>query len=534
VAIARFAAAAWHAGTTAQPQLEIARLFFGDVPIIQSYQAFVNEDSNRVLFSEQQFFLTLRLLVDHARDHTGDARLSPQEAVMLSRLVVGAGTIADEPPFALGPGLINERDLLAYFIQNGAFYARENLLGTFSRTFAIFVRLAREFASEPWAMPLDAWISERFPLSLDEQLAVGFALFSLAGAANPDADATARSVIGLPNGLAQTAFVDRHEEIRTVFGVERFAFKTLLRSAGRTLGECARDATPFMQAPFLRLSNGNLLLWSPRCLAVWLSDGVYYRLLDIASAKTNKKNNTLERYTSFVGRLLEQWAVRLASAAFSGDRPPGAGRVHGEIAYGKGLGSRTPDVLIDLGEDLVAIEVRSGYLRRESRTGPDPDAVMRDIDRLVIRKVEQLGRRIHDIVSGAAPIPDVDQQMIRRVGPILVTANITQPEVLHDYIQRNLPATFEDARVQTLVLMDPEDLEALMALAEAGASIIPILAERQSTEYARLEFARWVQSKPELEAAQAHAKLAERYWKEQTEDMIRIIRPSELESDAPH
>jgi hypothetical protein len=53
--------------------------------------------------------------------------------------------------------------------------------------------------------------------------------------------------------------------------------------------------------------------------------------------------------------------------AVRAEEVPGGGRVYGEQPYGNG--QLTPDVAIDLGTDLVLMEVRSGYLKGLARTG---------------------------------------------------------------------------------------------------------------------------------------------------------------------
>jgi hypothetical protein len=177
------------------------------------------------------------------------------------------------------------------------------------------------------------------------------------------------------------------------------------------------------------------------------------------------------------------------------DRPVGGGRVHGEQPYGKGHFS--PDIAIDLGTDLVLIEVRSGQLREETRVGGDIDRFVDDIERVLLRKVRQLGARIADLLAGTAQLPDVNVRIVERVWPIVVTGNITQTEALHDWVQRELTAPYRDARVQALVILDHEDLELLMGMVEShDLSIVEILRRRQEGPYAKLELARWANEDP--------------------------------------
>jgi tmRNA-binding protein len=62
------------------------------------------------------------------------------------------------------------------------------------------------------------------------------------------------------------------------------------------------------------------------------------------------------------------------------------------------------------------------------------------------------------------------------------------------------------------------------AVREKGLTIVPTRLYFKDSR-GRLEFSRWVNANPDLEEAHAHAKLAERYWDEQTEAIIRIVQP---------
>lgn len=68
-------------------------------------------------------------------------------------------------------------------------------------------------------------------------------------------------------------------------------------------------------------------LVSPRALQSFLTDGIYYRFLDIAAAEGSR-----DAYTKFVGWLVERYVVELFEQGL-GPRPTGHGRVHGEQLY---------------------------------------------------------------------------------------------------------------------------------------------------------------------------------------------------------
>jgi hypothetical protein len=136
--------------------------------------------------------------------------------------------------------------------------------------------------------------------------------------------------------------------------------------------------------------------------------------------------------------------------------------------------------------------VRSGYLNRRLRVSGEVEEFRRDLDRVVLRKVRQLGNRIADLLARRAALPDVEIAHVERFWPILVTTDVTQTEPLHDLIDAALPDVYGDRRVQSLLVCDPEDLELLMGMVEDGGSLTDILNRRQGGPYAKLELKRWV------------------------------------------
>jgi len=180
--------------------------------------------------------------------------------------------------------------------------------------------------------------------------------------------------------------------------------------------------------------------------------------------------------------------------------------------------------LIDLGPDLVVIEVRSGHLTRDLRVTGDPDAFEKDVDRVLLDKVLRLGTSIAAILDGRATIPDVDIDTVRRVWPILVTANLTQSEPLDDLVEEALPEIFADARVQAPVILDPEDLEYLIGMVEAGAHLPQILSKRQEGPFRRLEFARWANESPGSPGRNSRPSFATERWETVTQVLTEVLQ----------
>lgn len=529
LAISRLAAALWHIHKDGSAQVGLARSFFDDdAPIIARLEAFVRSGTNRVIFSEQQFFVAQRLLVEHAADGALSDGLTFEQTTRLKRLIVGAGMIVDpqEDQFTdAAPEVI-----LAYLIQNGAYHVRHNNMNTFARAWTLFVERARA-DTDPDRLPLDEWVAEDYALSLEEQIAAGQALQAVSGVLDKERPATERSLIA-PDVLSTTTLRDRMDDVRSVLAAQRDWYRNAF-AVDQSPGSVAWEATPFMQRPFLEMSGGQLVLLSPRAIASWLGEGFYYRLLDSAQSRNPSATDrgVSQDYTSYIGKLYEGWALELVRSVYPGERPIGGGRVYGEQVYGNN--QRTSDIFIDLGPDLVIIEVRSGYLTRNMRVTGDIEAFRQDIERVLLDKVRRQGRAIAAILEGRARIPDVELSTVRRVWPILVTANVTQSEVLFDLVESSLPPAFGDARVQTLVILDPEDFEYLLGMVEGGASLPSILAARQEGPFRKLEFARWANDSPGSPGRDSRPSFAIERWRRVTTAITDLLQIEPASNEQP-
>jgi len=105
--------------------------------------------------------------------------------------------------------------------------------------------------------------------------------------------------------------------------------------------------------------------------------GFYDRALESA-----QRRGETNRFVTFFGKLVEAYCLEVAQSVYTGERPVGAGRVHGEQRYGLHAGKRTSDVAIDLGTDLVLIEVVSARFATDVRVYGNPEVLSRALERM--------------------------------------------------------------------------------------------------------------------------------------------------------
>jgi len=103
LAISRLAAANWHIPRDRDAQLELANGFFDGAPIVHQLSRWARAEEGRVIFSEQQFFVVQRLLVEHARDGAISDGMAEEEFARLKRLTVPAIPSVSSPHWVSMP-----------------------------------------------------------------------------------------------------------------------------------------------------------------------------------------------------------------------------------------------------------------------------------------------------------------------------------------------------------------------------------------------------------------------------------------------
>jgi hypothetical protein len=102
---------------------------------------------------------------------------------------------------------------------------------------------------------------------------------------------------------------------------------------------------------------------------------------------------------------------------------------------------------------------------------------------------------------------------VKRIWPVVVTADILLNELLWDEMVERLPVGLQEARVQTLTLLDLADVEQLAAIIESGQWLPTLLHRKTSGVYGRLDFRRFAFDSPDL-PANRHLSMLEDRWHE--------------------
>jgi hypothetical protein len=520
--VARIAAEVWHMREDAERQLALVRRF--DMPnlVARLEEALRERDgrARRFIFAEQYLTVLQRMLVEHAREATLAEGATDDELRATVAAYFAAASVTSSADAHLQDGEPSPEAWLVYLIKNGSYNVRPPNLNEFTRARELFVELPARLADDNHHCPIDAWFAEDYGLDAGEQHAVGFALYILSGAIDDEGGADDPSVVAPPFGGGPLA--DRAEVIADLVSAPRQWYADEFATTGDSLDSIAWERTPFLRRPFLRLADGRWLLVSPRAIDSWLGEGFYYRALESA-----RRRGATNRFFTFFGKLVETYCLDLTRSAYLGERPIGGGRVHGEQPYGHRGGKRTSDVAIDLGTDLVLVEVVSARFATNVRVYGDPAVMAEALERMLFKKVGQLGRACAAVLSGEATIPDVARAHVERVWPVLVTGGqLTQTELLWDRIDAEAPPELAGARVQPLTVLDIGDFELLLGLVSEGHHLPDMLGQKAAGPYRRLEISRWMHEELHLPLPlMERPPVLEERWEAQGQTMRNILFP---------
>jgi hypothetical protein len=496
---------------------------------------FLHQVPRSVLFGEQASMIVQRLAVDHAAPSVGFDVEPRVNVAQLARMVIGAGSLLASASGPVGqPGDVRREDVLAFIVQSGAYSHDAAPMGEIARQQQLLEDIAPQLLKEGHdkASPIDEWMREDYALSIAEQFRLGYGLAAMVHIFD-DGPAAGDVVRALPEHatdlLVKLGWESRADEVLGLISIERRALRDELAARGDDLAHIVWEVRPFMRHPFVRFDDGSLLLTTPRALFSWLTDGFHYRLLDSAQARnTSARREESRKYSSFAGTLVERYAIDLVRSSYAVLGTAMLDRVHGEQPYGRGGGSRTTDIAIDLGTDLILIEVSGSRLRADTLVLGQVDQVIEDIDRMVITKLNQISNCIDALQSGTATIPagnpTLELSRVHRIWPIVVTAGpLTQNEFLWAHIRGHTSHQLAQPKVQPPTLLDLEDLEALCGMIEARHHLPTILESKTRPPYRELELAVWATTAPDAPASESRPAMVEDRFERASRDVIAAV-----------
>jgi hypothetical protein len=515
-------------------QWALAQAFYeGDDKLLADYARVLASQGDAFVFSPQALALLMRVLIDDAHEEAlRDLTDSEQRA--LQRAVLGAHSALESDLDAME---WPTRDhVLAYELQAATYFHQSPPLEEMARHDQL-LRLAADdmrLVGSRTRVPVREWLAT-YGLSADEQWVLGYGLAAMtsAFADSPKPRALAEHVDDL---LVKMRLPDASRDLPVIAG-NRGEFQTQFELLEGGDASVAWEVRPFKRWPFLRLGGGDLLLLSRAWLLSWLGEGFHYRAMTHAQQMTPPQ--TL-RYTTYVGEVVERYALDLAEDTFSAPQ-----QVFGEQPYRSRDGDAfTSDVAVSSGEDLVLFEVHARRVAATAAVSGDAVAATTEVSRLLVGKADQLGVCVRALLDERAALPSVDIAAVRRIWPVVVSmGHVMQTTHLWEYIRSAIDPEkvrpLRDARLQPLQILTIENYEKLMGLVCAGNDLVSMLARRSSGPYRERDFAVWLRSDPEAPSGQPRHPDLELRWKRMAEsvtagvDTSLGLRPGDSGASAP-
>lgn len=382
------------------------------------------------------------------------------------------------------------RHLIRLFDYNGHPFFGNAL----ARTWAIYGRLHREATDILPAVPLDDWLRRDYGLGLEQQLCLGFALFSFLGTNGPDGD---QFGCQLPRATLESIFSSmglteaERKSAEELVAAPPSWFQTEVE--GQDLGQLSWNRVPFMRRPLIRLASGDYVLQSPRALMSWIAEGVHYRCLDSAHDR-----DAAGAYTARLGKLTERYVLRLVESIHPEPRLPGGGKVYGDKKFGNGIDSS--DVTLTYPNEVILMEVASRRLSLEAKRDGDQVALERDLTEMIRRQPKKIRRSIDAMKpteSGRATtlvFDRYDATRVARFWPLVITgAPVHWSPLLEDFLGEELGWLDGRGDIEALDVMPVEDLEGLVAIAEeTGNRLADLLAAKRDAAGPHADVRTWL------------------------------------------
>jgi hypothetical protein len=497
------AAGLHHARHDQRLQLRLAEQILGDGPLLHAIQRFVSTSADRLVFDERYLTALQRLLVEHASSDPAELLSEHDRAVVLTSLLAMGDVLPDwSPPEPEQDGGYDVASWATYTVQRGAYYNTPYVLEAIVRNATMLIDIANEpdLASHRAVCPLDDWATdEAGGATLTDQIALGIALAIGSQALDPSKTLADR-VKSLSAGYVEhTGLSAQSKDIFRAISADRAELRSMFAKAGRGPEHLAWDHAPFEQRPFLRRSDGALVLISPSALVSWLGRGLYFRILDAANARphpTSSHRRLGPDFLKFTGVLGERFTFRLIERSHQHAIKTGKVVVSGNQLYHKGNQEiLSPDVAVAQPPHLVLFEVFSGRIPRAARVGGTPELVGKALRKMVLEKLDQLQKRTGDILDGRVTIPGVVRGLRLQIWPVIILAGegVLQTPILWRWIHDQLPdGAFLDERVRPPTIGDLDDLDPLLVLVERGHTLPSLLEDFQSSQHAEFSPRNWV------------------------------------------
>jgi len=386
-------------------------------------------------------------------------------------------------------GVTGDSDSLASALLRNAFLNyRDEFTHMLARFRALYLELPRQLAGSRNYVDVEKTFAETTGVSLQQYLAVGFALaghFMQASGILGERDV--HKFVADPTAYFSTTPLDDTTLERCVehLSSDLVSYRRSFLTELRRTKELYFSYVTMRQAPLLRFPNGACIPLSLRFLHERITVGAYWLIHDRLPSRSRSK------FQTFFGELFEKYVEQTFTRAFPSS-PHLAKRVHFAKKYGSRTHKKeTSDVIVLYPERALFVEVKAARLRMEDcGIRGDVGSFREDLETKVIGAARQIDSVVRDFLSGAFTLDGFEASEMRRAYPIVLTfGHVPQTPPVWSEIQRMLDENglLQDQRLAPLQLINAEELELLAWYLTAGGeeSLMRMLDGKASDPYYR-------------------------------------------------
>ncbi len=225
---------------------------------------------------------------------------------------------------------------------------------------------------------------------------------------------------------------------------------------------------PFMRRPLLAVASDQVCAPYLPYLENSLGLGIFFALLDGYNEHGERENG--KKFTRFFGEFFEDHIVNLIR-----DAHPTPALVFGEMEYVKG--SKSTDLVIFEGDAALFIDITSSRFNvAKTLVALDPEAIEKDVEKIVLANAEQLDGSIAAFRDGRLTYPGIDASKIKRIFPIVLSLQaLPRAFEFNKRVLDGIAAKGLLAGCERLEMLTAEDAQGLPDFYAAGVTLSEML-----------------------------------------------------------
>lgn len=357
--------------------------------LIQKDEAYIENENGMIICSQQGLMLLWKWLILYGNTETLDTFYQEEEAFY--DIMILSMAILDHYEKQ-----VDEKIFYDIF-KNLFFNHNQSPVHSLSRSIILYTDIAcqNEIFDEKEFRDINTHFFEKYEYTIREYLHVLTSLWAAFANVEDTKSKTAKTIT--INYFSSTPFQNAAAKILKEISL---SFDDRKKWALASLND-QWNFTQFLEYPLIEVEEGNYLCFNLNVLAESFINQLYFKIRQIYSSKDTQ-------IFSFMGRCFEKYVEMITEKAQRNSSLPY--HLIKEFTFNKG--DRSPDVLLRLGDKLLAVEVKGTRLKldsivSESKNYVDKDSIDIDMERMIHEPLKQLYKCItklkqinHESLSG--------------------------------------------------------------------------------------------------------------------------------------